>query len=95
LRDLREVALRAYEAIFEGRESVDINGGVYLIERTPRAGLRFEEVGEYSFLEQNPRKASHWAKMAREGHRILWVMRGRRYLATVRDGEFHDLRKKD
>jgi hypothetical protein len=31
---------------------------------------------------------------AREGHRIVWVMKGRRYLAQVRDGEFYDLRKK-
>jgi hypothetical protein len=53
LRDLREAALRAYDAIFEGRESVEINGDVYLIERTPRAGLRFVKAGEYSFLEQN------------------------------------------
>ncbi|MCW3978268.1 MAG: hypothetical protein NWF12_00845 [Candidatus Bathyarchaeota archaeon] len=95
MRDLREAALRAYDAIFEDRESVEINGDVYLIERTPRADLRFVKAGEYSFLEQNPKKASHWAKMAREGHRILWAMRGRRFLATVRDGEFYDFRKKD
>ena len=91
---MEEVALRAYDAIFEDRESVEINGDVYHVERTPGAQLRFVKIDEYSFLEQNPRKGSHWAKMARQGHRILWALRGRRYLATVRDGKFYDFRKK-
>jgi hypothetical protein len=42
----------------------------------------------------NMRARSKWAKMAREGHQIMWVMKGRRYLAQVRDGVFYDFRKK-
>lgn len=95
MRDLREAALRAYEANFGDRDSMEFNGDMYFIERTPRVGLRFVEVDELSFPEQNPRKASHWSKMVREGHMILWAVRGRRYLATVRDGKFHDFRKRD
>ena len=36
---------------------------------------------------------SKWAKMAGEGTQIMWVLKGRRYLAQVRDGEFYDFRK--
>ena len=37
------------------------------------------------YLEQNPDTGSNWAKMAQEGHKIMWVIKGRRYLAQVRD----------
>jgi len=60
--------------------------------RAPSANLRFFKIEGYSFLEQNPRKSSHLAKLAREGHLIMWVMKGRRYLGQVRDGVFYDLR---
>ena len=90
---MKEKALKAYEAIFSDQECLVIDGEKYLMERTPGASLRFFKVEGYSFLEQNPRKSSHWAKMAREGSLIMWVMKGRRYLGQVRDGVFHDLRK--
>jgi len=91
---MKEKALKVYEAIFSNQETIVIEGAVYPMERTPRANLRFFNIEGYSFLEQNPRKSSHWAKLAREGSLIMWVMRGRRYLGQVRDGVFHDLRKK-
>lgn len=92
--DLKAVALKAYDAIFDDKESVDIDGEEYPVERTPRANLRFVKVDRFTFLEQNPSKSSRWAKMAREGHRIMWVLTRRRYLGQVRDGVFHDFRKK-
>lgn len=92
--DLGSVALKAYDTIFDDRESVDIDGKEYPVERTPRANLRFVKVDRFTFLEQNPSKSSRWAKMAREGHRIMWVLAGRRYMGQVRDGVFYDFRKK-
>jgi hypothetical protein len=91
---MREKALMAYEAIFSNQESILIGGIEYQLERTPRANLRFFKIEGYSFLEQNPKKSSHWAKQAREGSLIMWVMVGRRYLGQVRDGVFYDLRKR-
>jgi hypothetical protein len=95
LENMKEKALIAYQAIFSNQESIMIGGTDYLMERTPRANLRFFKIEGYSFLEQNPRKSSHWAKLAREGSLIMWVMKGRRYLGQVRDGVFYDLRKKE
>jgi len=94
LENIKEKALKAYEAIFSKQETILIDGIEYHMERTPRANLRFFNIEGYSFLEQNPKKSSHWAKLAREGSLIMWVMKGRRYLGQVRDGAFHDLRKK-
>ena len=91
---MKEKALKAYEAIFSNHETLFIDGIEYHMERTPGASLKFFNIEGYSFLEQNPSKSSHWAKLAREGSLIMWVMKGRRYLGQVRDGAFHDLRKK-
>jgi len=94
MENMKEKALKAYEAIFSNRETVEIEGVEYSIERTASAKLRFFRIEGYSCLEQNPRKSSHWAKLARQGSLIMWVMKGRRYLGQVRDGEFRDLRKR-
>jgi len=91
--ELKEAALKAFEAIFSGRESVNIGGQDYSVERTRGSGLRYVRVSKYSLLEQNPNKSSRWAKLANEGHKILWVLEGPRYLAQVMDGVFHDFRK--
>ena len=95
MENMKEKALKAYEALFSNQESVLIDGVEYLMERTPSANLRFYRIEGYSFLEQNPKKSSHWAKLARQGSLIMWVMKGRRYLGQVKDGEFHDFRKKE
>jgi hypothetical protein len=94
LENMREKALIAYEAIFSNQESIMIDRIEYQLDRTPKANLRFFKIEGYSFLEQNPKKSSHWANLAREGSLIMWVMKGRRYLGQVRDGTFYDLRKK-
>ena len=91
---MKEKALKAYEAIFSNQDTVMIDGTKYSMERTPSANLRFFRIEGYSFLEQNPKKSSHWAKLTRQGSLIMWVMKGRRYLGQVRDGVFHDLRKR-
>ena len=92
---MKDKALKAYEALFSNQEIITIDGTEYPLERTPGAKLRFYRIEGYSFLEQNPRKSSHWAKLARQGSLIMWVMKGRRYLGQVKDGEFKDFRKKD
>jgi len=47
-----------------------------------------------TFIEQNPNKESRRAQLAREGHQILWAMRGLQYIARVMDGSFLDLRRR-
>lgn len=91
--DFEETSRKVYEAMFADKDSVEIEGEVYEIELTSRARVKRVKIDDLSFLEQNPKKDSHWAKEAQEGHQIMWVMQGRRYLARVRDGKYLDLRK--
>jgi len=94
VENLREKALKAYEVIFNDQDSVEIDGDHYHLDYTSLQGLRKFQIEGYNYIEQNPEKGSSWAEKAREGHNIMWVMKGRRYLAQVFDGEFRDLRKK-
>ena len=92
--DLEKLALAAYDAFFKGGGAVEADGIFYPVSRTSRANVRYIEIGGFSFIEQNPQKESQWAAKAREGHKILWVKKGPRYVARVMDGRFLSLVKK-
>jgi len=71
--------LVAFEKLFRGGRGV---------RRFPRAGVRYVELpAGAQLVEQNPDKKTEWARLAREGRRVAWAMRGGRYLARVVDGE--------
>ncbi|MBU7043512.1 MAG: hypothetical protein HXS47_07950 [Theionarchaea archaeon] len=90
--ELQEKAVKVFEALFDNRDTVEIEGTTFPIERTSRTHLRSVKGEDYFYVEQNPEKSSSWGKMAREGHNILWVIDGSSYIAQVRDGIFYDFR---
>lgn len=90
---LEEVAIRVYDAIFEGDDTIEIEGESYAVSRTHRSRLRSLEIGDLFLVEQNPRKFTKEAEEARQGHQIMWVFRIRDFAALVKDGRFLDLRK--
>jgi hypothetical protein len=91
--NLEEKALAAYHGIFNNQEYIEVDGEKYYLEYTSLQHIRKFNIDGYNYIEQNPDKGSRWAKRAREGSKIMWVMKGRGYIAQVRDGEFHDFRK--
>jgi hypothetical protein len=73
------VILVAFEKLFGGGRGV---------RRFSRSGLRYVELAEgATLIEQNPKKTSEWAELARRGSRVAWVMRDGEYLTRVVDGE--------
>ena len=73
------VILVAFEKLFGGGRGV---------RRFRNSGLRHVELpGGAVLVEQNPKKSSEWAELARRGHRVAWAIRDGRYLARVVDGE--------
>ena len=92
MENLKEVSLKIYETLFSMDESVKIDGEEHFVDAT-RTGLRCVRIAGYLFIEQNPKKDSQWARKAQEGHQIMWVMKGRRYIARVMDGKYLSLKK--
>ena len=78
------------QALVEGREEVEVDGARLRTGRTRARGLRTVEVRfglvVLEGIEQNPEKTSPWAKLAREGHRIMQFRVGARYVGVVCDG---------
>jgi hypothetical protein len=73
------VILVAFEKLFGGGRGV---------RRFRQSGLRHVELSDGAVLvEQNPKKSSEWAELARHGRRVAWVMRDGHFLARVVEGE--------
>ena len=92
--NLEEAALEITQAIFDKQKNVTINGQSYPVIILGRTGLHSVSAGGYQFIEQNPKKDSKWAKLGQEGHEILWLFKGRKYIAQVMDNNFTLLGKK-
>ena len=63
-------------------------GGGRGVEKFSSSGVRYVKLeGGAILVEQNPKKKSKWAQLANSGHKVAWVIRERKYLARVIDGE--------
>ncbi len=78
------------QALVEDAKTVELEGRRYPVQRTSRHRLRqvdFTLDGEeLRGLEQNPETASRWARMAREGKKVMQFLSHGHYLAVVADG---------
>ena len=90
LEELKEKGLKIYKAIFQREKSVEIDEIQCPIKKFS-SGIKYVDLNGYRFIEQNYRKKSEWGKKAREGHKIMWIIKGRRYVAQILDGEYQDL----
>jgi hypothetical protein len=66
-------------------------GQSFPVQRTSRSRLRevdFECEGQkLRGLEQNPNTNSNWARLAREGNKVMQFLSNGRYIANVVDGK--------
>lgn len=92
MENLKENGLKIFNAIFERKKSVEIDGIEYPIKKFS-SGVRYVDLFGYRYIEQNRNKKSEWGKKAREGHKIMWIIKGRRYMVRIMDGEYIDLKK--
>ena len=92
MRDLEEVLVSVWrQSLVEGSKSVEIDGQKYPVKMTAKRHLKqvdFRFDGhDLRGLEQNPDTKSRWAKMAREGKKVMQFLDAGRYVAVVVDGK--------
>ena len=84
------------QALADGSSSVEVDGEKYTVRSTAKRKLKqidFVFDGqEIRGLEQNPDTKSRWAKMAREGKKVMQFLEGGTYVAVVVDGKVHNYR---
>jgi hypothetical protein len=78
------------QALVEQKKIVTVYNSTFSVRRTSKnrlAQIDFEVDGlEFRGLEQNPQTKSRWAKMAREGAKVMQFLRAGRYVSVVADG---------
>jgi hypothetical protein len=78
------------QALVEQKKIVTVGNSTFSVRRTAKhrlAQIDFEMNGvEFRGLEQNPQTKSRWAKMAREGAKVMQFLRAGRYFGVVADG---------
>jgi hypothetical protein len=79
------------QTLVDGAKYIEIGDEKYPVRETSRRRLkqvdfRFEG-HELRGLEQNPDTKSRWAKMAREGKKVMQFLDNGRYVAVVVDGK--------
>jgi hypothetical protein len=90
---LEEAFLSVWRQVMvENAKAVTLNEESYPVRRTSRSKLRevdfkFEDRGLRG-VEQNPDTNSRWAKLAREGKKVMQFLDHGRYIAGVADGKF-------
>lgn len=79
------------QALVENAKTVELGDKHFFVKRTSRHRFRqvdFKFEGEeLRGLEQNPETSSRWAKLAREGKKVMQFLREGRYVAVVVDGK--------
>jgi hypothetical protein len=89
---LEDAVLSVWQQVFaENAKSVTLDGVSFPIRRTSRSKLREVDFkfGETALrgVEQNASTNSRWAKLAREGKKVMQFLADRRYVAVVVDGK--------
>ena len=78
------------QILVDKNKIVEIDGETYSVKQTAKSKLKqidFRFAGrELRGLEQNPNTKSRWAKLAREGRKIMQFLEAGRYIAVVVDG---------
>ena len=81
------------QAMVDEAKTVTVEGRTFPVRRTSRSRLREVDLQfegyELRRLEQNPKTGSRWARLAREGKKVMQFLRERRYIAVVVDGKVH------
>jgi hypothetical protein len=78
------------QVLVEQKKIVSVASATFSVRRTSKhrlAQIDFELDGaEFRALEQNPQTKSRWAKMAREGAKVMQFLRAGQYVGVVADG---------
>jgi hypothetical protein len=78
------------QALLEKKNIISVGDATFPVRRTSKhrlAQIDFQVDGvDFRALEQNPQTKSRWAKMAREGAKVMQFLRAGRYVGVVADG---------
>ncbi len=84
--NLENVGKQVSQQLFTAK-SVVIDDNSFPIQKTSSSRLRNVTIEGIMFMEQNQRKKSKWAQLAKEGHEIIWIFKNNTYIGRIVDGD--------
>lgn len=92
MAELEEALVSVWrQTLVDSENCVEIDGEKYPVLATPKRGLKQVDFRFYGHelrgLEQNPDTKPRWAKMARDGKKVMQFLEAGRYVAVVVDGK--------
>ncbi len=79
------------QVMVDDAKAVTLNDETYPVRRTSRSKLREVDVTvegkPMRGVEQNPNTTSRWAKLAKDGKKVMQFLENGRYAAVVVDGK--------
>jgi hypothetical protein len=90
--NLEEILISVWQQVLvDQAKVVNVCGRTFRVKQTSQSRLRevdFECEGQkLRGLEQNPDTSSNWAKLARQGKKVMQFLSAGRYIANVVDGK--------
>ena len=83
--ELKNIAQEVAKQLFNS-QSITIKEKSYKLQKTKSSGLRNVTIEDVMFMEQNQRKKSKWAQMAKNGAKIIWIFKNNSYIGRIVDG---------
>jgi hypothetical protein len=84
--ELKTIAQDVAKQLFNS-PSINIKGNTYKVVKTKSSRLLNITIEDITFMEQNQRKKSKWAQMAKEGAHIIWIFKNNSYIGRIVDGD--------
>ena len=69
------------KALACGSEFFECDGGLWPIEQ--RGPVKGVQIGRWLYLQQNKLQSSKWAKLARDGARVIQIKKNNRYWGVI------------
>lgn len=69
----KDLPILIWKLFFAG-ERIIYKGQELKFHRVLNGEIKKIQVGDYIYLEQNPKKGSRFGQMARQGAKILWII---------------------
>ena len=87
--DVEDLATKVAHAMFNDDKEIVIGKYQYWVKKYKSNNVHFVDIKPYRFLEQNPNKPSKYGKMAKDGHKVMWITKNGQYFARWIDGQFN------
>ena len=96
---LKDTLLSVWQqAMVDNSPAVNLDDKKFRVRKTSHSRLRevdFQFEGQpFRALEQNPKTNSRWAKLARQGKKVMQFLKEGHYVAVVADGKIQVYGKK-